>query len=350
MLASGAMPSEAHPDRLLAATVLREEALRAGFTRVGVARAAEAPGFDRFEQWLDAGLHAGMRYLEDTRALRQSPETLLPGARSVVCLAAPHSAAPYVGPDGSRLARYARGPDYHGSLREQALGVVARARARLPGPWEARVCVDSTPIAERAFAAAAGLGWIGKNGCLIDAEQGSYLLLAEILTDLDLPADAPVAEQCGSCTRCLDACPTGAFVAPATLDAGRCIAYWTIEHYGAVPDVWKAALGDHVFGCDVCQEVCPWNAPVALLATPAPPAPARAEILGMGKGAWRRRFGKTAVNRAARRGLQRNAALSAGARADAACLPALQKASALQEPGLSDAARWALARLEGRPL
>jgi epoxyqueuosine reductase len=350
MLASAAMPSEAPPDRLFAAQVLREEAARAGFTRVGIARASQTPRFDVFERWIDAGHHAGMRYLEDTRALRQSPEALLPGARSVVCLAAPYSAEPYVGPDGSRLARYARGPDYHGSLRELALEVVVRSRERLPGAWETRVCVDSTPIAERAFAAAAGLGWIGKNGCLIDAEQGSYLLLAEILTDLDLPPDAPAAEQCGSCTRCLDACPTGAFVSPGTLDAGRCIAYWTIEHYGAVPDVWKAAVGEHVFGCDVCQEVCPWNAPVMLLAAAAPAAPARAEILGMGKGAWRRRFGKTAVNRAARRGLQRNAALSAGASADAACLPALRNAAALQEPGLSDAARWALARLEGRPL
>jgi epoxyqueuosine reductase len=344
------MAPEAHPDRLLAATVLREEAAGAGFTRVGIARAAEAPRFEQFEQWIDAGRHAGMRYLEDTRALRRSPAALLPHARSVVCLAAPHCAAPYVGPDGSRLARYARGPDYHGSLREQALEVVARSRERLPGNWEARVCVDSTPIAERAFAAAAGLGWIGKNGCLIDATQGSYLLLAEILTDLDLPPDEPVAEQCGSCTRCLDACPTDAFVAPGTLDAGRCIAYWTIEHYGAVPDAWKAAVGDHVFGCDICQEVCPWNAPVTRLASAAPAAPARTEILGMGKGAWRRRFGKTAVNRAARRGLQRNAALSAGAREDATCLPALRSAAAVQEPGLSDAARWALARLEGRPL
>jgi epoxyqueuosine reductase len=344
------MPPAALPDRLLSSRVLREEALRAGFTRVGVARAAEAPRFERFERWIDAGHNAGMRYLEDTRALRQSPGGLLPGARSVVCLAAPYSPAPYVAPDGSRFARYARGPDYHGSLRERALEVVARSRARLPGPWQARVCVDSTPLAERAFAAAAGLGWIGKNGCLIDAEQGSYLLLAEILTDLDLPPDDAAAEQCGACTRCLDACPTNAFVAPGTLDAGRCIAYWTIEHYGAIPDAWKAALGNHVFGCDVCQEVCPWNAPLSPRADAAPPAPTRAEVLGMGKGEWRRRFGKTAVNRAARRGLQRNAALSAGARADAACAPALRKAAGLQEPGLSDAARWALARLGDRPL
>ena len=353
MLASAAMPSSRRlPDRLLAATVLREEALRAGFTRVGIARASEPPGFRAVRAVDRRGDATPGCATSRTRAPLRRVSGISPAGRALGAL--PRSARIPPRPTSARtapgLARYARGPDYHGSLREQALEVVDRSRARLPGTWEARVCVDSTPIAERAFAAAAGLGWIGKNGCLIDAEQGSYLLLAEILTDLELPADAPVAEQCGSCTRCLDACPTGAFVEPGMLDAERCIAYWTIEHYGAVPDARKAAVGDHVFGCDVCQEVCPWNAPVTLLAAAAPPAPARAEILGMGKGAWRRRFGKTAVNRAARRGLQRNAALSAGARADSACLPALRSAAAVQEPGLADAARWALARLEGHPL
>src|SRR5262249_32668651 len=144
---------------------------------------------------------------------------------------------------------------------KRALAVADAARARLGGGWSHRVCVDSTPIAERAFAAAAGLGWIGKNGCLIDPEQGSYLLLAEIVTDLDLPCDEPAAQRCGACVRCLEACPTDAFVSPGVLDSGRCIAYWTIEHRGPLPDEWKARVGDHVFGCDVCQEACPWNAP-----------------------------------------------------------------------------------------
>jgi len=351
MLASAAVRANERPDRLLAAGVLREEAEREGFTRFGIAAAGEAPRFDRFERWISDGLHAGMRYLEDTLPARRSPEAILSGARSVICLAAPHSAAPYAAPDGSLYARYSRGADYHGSLREKARRLLDAARRRLPGDWGARVCVDSTPLAERAFAAAAGLGWIGKNGCLIDAEQGSYLLLAEVVTDLDLPPDAPVAEQCGSCVRCLEACPTGAFRAPAELDASRCLAYWTIEHAGPVPDAWKAALGNHVFGCDVCQEVCPWNAPLAVL-DPAgsPEAPTRDEVLAMGRGAWRRRFGKTAVNRAGRRGLQRNAALSAGAAADRRCEAALRRTASLEEPGLSDAARWALARLVRHPL
>src|SRR5512143_721746 len=195
------------PDRLLAAGVLREEAARENFSGVGFAPLGEPPGFERFERWLDADHQAGMAYLKKTRAIRSSPDRLLPGARSVVCLAAPHRRAPLVAADGSRIARYAAGADYHGALRQRALRVALASIRRL-GSFRFRVCVDSTPLAERSFAAAAGLGWIGKNGCLIDSESGSYLLLAEILTDLDLPPDQPAAERCGSCTRCLEACPT----------------------------------------------------------------------------------------------------------------------------------------------
>ncbi len=344
------MPSDAPPDRLLAARVLREEATAAGFARIGIARAEEPPGHARFESWIDAGHHAGMGYLRQTRRTRGDPRRLLPGARSVVCLAVPHSAAPWVASDGARFARYARGSDYHGSIRERARTAVERTRHRIGAAWNYRICVDSTPIAERAFAAAAGLGWIGKNGCLIDPELGSYLLLAEILTDLDLPADAPAAERCGSCTLCLDACPTDAFLEPSLLDAGRCLAYWTIEHRGPIPDRWKAAVAEHVFGCDVCQEVCPWNAPLPL-AEPAPsPPPTRAEILAMGRGAWNRRFARTAVTRPARRGLQRNAAASAGACGDASAVAALGRAAGVGEAGLADAARWALGRIERRSL
>ncbi len=335
---------------MLAARVLREEATAAGFAKVGIAPAGEAPGRDRFEAWIDAGRHAGMGYLEETRRIRATPRDLLPGARSVVCLAAPHSASPWVAADGSRFARYARGSDYHASLRARALAALEGARQRIGGGWTSRVCVDSTPIAERAFAAAAGLGWIGKNGCLMDETHGSYLLLAEILTDLDLPPDAPVAERCGSCTLCLEACPTAAFVEPAILDAGRCIAYWTIEHRGPIPDDRKAALGEHVFGCDVCQEVCPWNAPLELAAPASAPPPGRAEILAMGRGAWERRFARTAVTRPARRGLQRNAAASAGACGDVGARAGLDRAARGEEAGLADAARWALDRIGRLPL
>ncbi|HEV2064355.1 MAG TPA: tRNA epoxyqueuosine(34) reductase QueG, partial [Thermoanaerobaculia bacterium] len=251
---------------------------------------------------------------------------------------------PAVAADGSAVARYALGADYHGDLRRRALALACEAERRI-GPFAWRVCVDSTPLAERSFAAAAGLGWIGKNGCLIDPEQGSWLLLAEILTDLNLPEDSPIAGQCGSCVRCLSACPTDAFVQPGLLDAARCLAYWTIEHRGPLPDAVKAALGPHVFGCDICQEVCPYNKPLPFGKATADRLPTRREWLEMGRGAWRKRFGATALNRAGRRGLQRNAAASAGAVGDALCLPALPAIAAVPDRGASDAARWAQARL-----
>jgi epoxyqueuosine reductase len=343
----------ARADRVETARIFREEAEREGFPRVGIARAEPPARFDRVREWIGAGRHAGMRYLEATAQVRASPARLLPGAASVVCLAAPHRSEPLRAADGSLVARYAAGPDYHGSLRKRAIRVAEHVSARLDEPFEWRVCVDSTPLAERSFAAAAGLGWIGKNGCLIDRELGSYLLLAEILTDLDLPPDDPVAEMCGSCVRCLDSCPTGAFVGPAVLDAARCLAYWTIESRGPLPDEVKIAMGEHVFGCDVCQEACPWTDALARRAGATSPddarpgrtLPTRLEWIEMGKGEWRRRFGASALNRAGRRGLQRNAAASAGAVGDAKLLAALRPAAQIGDRGLSDAARWASGRI-----
>ncbi len=165
----------------------------------------------------------------------------------------------------------------------------------------------------------------------------------------DLPPDDPVAERCGECTRCLDACPTSAFVEPGVLDASRCLAYWTIEHRGPISTDMKAKLGDHIFGCDICQEVCPWNKPLPFgeAARPSPErsTPTRGEWLEMGRGEWRRRWGATALNRAGWRGLQRNAAISAGATGDASCEHLLQRGAEASDPGLADAAQWALERL-----
>jgi len=346
----------ARSDRFEAARIFREEALSEGFSRFGVARALPPARFERFRDWIAAGRHAGMAYLERTVEVRSRPQNLLPGAKSVVCLAAPHRTDPLRAEDGSIVARYAAGPDYHGTLRKRAIRVARAAVERLPEPVHWRVCVDSTPLAERSFAAAAGVGWIGKNGCLIDRDLGSYLLLAEIVTDLDLPPDDPVAELCGSCVRCLESCPTDAFLGPGLLDAARCLAYWTIEHRGPLPDGVKENVGNRVFGCDVCQEVCPWNFTTGARHRPHPDPlpegegvhaalPSRADWLEMGKGEWRRRFGATALNRAGRRGMQRNAAASAGATEDRTLLPALARAAASGDRGLSDAAEWASGRL-----
>lgn len=348
---------ESHPDRAFAARVFREEASREGFARCGIAR-AETPGeFERFRSWIADGRHAGMRYLEDTLDVRANPDAILPGARSVVCLAAPHAAEPPVAADGTRIARYAAGADYHGTLRSRAIRMAEATSRRLGSTFAWRVCVDSTPLAERSFAAAAGVGWIGKNGCLIDRELGSFFLLAEIVTDLDLPPDDPIAESCGSCVRCLDACPTDAFVAPGILDANQCLAYWTIEHRGPIPLSIARELGDRVFGCDDCQNACPWNAPLGEHA--AAPPPSRADWLDMGRGEFRRRYGATALNRAGWRGLQRNAALSAGnPGADTGSgtnvRAGLLRGAETRDAGLASASRWALERLgsdrtEGAP-
>jgi epoxyqueuosine reductase len=335
-------------DRLFAAGVLREEARREGFLRVGFARSGEPPFFGRFRDWLRAGRHASMRYLARTERARSDPESLLPGARSIVSLSDAYSSGPFRAKDGATVARYARGADYHGTLRKRAERVAAASARRMAPGFRYRVCVDSTPLCERSFAAASGLGWIGKNGCLIDPERGSWILLSEIVTDLDLPPDEPVAERCGSCVRCLRACPTQAFEAPGILDARRCLAYWTIEHRGPLPDPVKAHVADRVFGCDICQEVCPWNDDHVSAETAAADAapPTRAEWLAMGAGEWRRRFGKSALNRAGRRGLQRNAAASAGARLDRSAADPLRRAARVSEAGLSDAAAWARERLE----
>jgi epoxyqueuosine reductase len=337
------------PDGLRAAAVFRQEARRRGFDRVGFARAEEPPRFAGFLSWLEQGRHAGMGYLARTAPVRADPRELLAGARSVVCLAATHDSRPFTAADGSRIARYAAGPDYHGTLRGRTLALAEAARRELAYPFAFRVCVDSTPIAERSFAAAAGLGWIGKNGCLIDRELGSYLLLAEIVTDLDLPPDDPMAERCGECTRCLDACPTSAFVEPGVLDAARCLAYWTIEHRGPIAPAMKAHVEDRVFGCDVCQEVCPWNKPLpfgeAPRRAPRRSAPTRGDWLEMGRGEWKRGWGATALNRAGRRGLQRNAAASAGSVGDSTSEPLLRQAAGSGDRGLADAAQWALERL-----
>ncbi|MFN2386131.1 MAG: tRNA epoxyqueuosine(34) reductase QueG [Thermoanaerobaculia bacterium] len=332
-------------DRLLAVRAFREEADREGFSRVGIAAAGPPPRFERYREWIARERHAGMDYLRRSVTQRADPEAVLSGVRSIVCLSYPYPASAPVAADGSRIARYAVGPDYHGTLRQRAQRVAARVAERV-GDFRFRACVDSAPLSERAFAAAAGVGWIGKNGCLIDPERGSFLLLAEILTDLDLPADSPLAEQCGSCVRCLSECPTSAFLEPGILDASRCVAYWTIEHRGPIPDEIKPHIAENVFGCDICQEVCPWNAPLLRDAQPgAVEVPTRAEWLATGPGAWRRRWSATALGRAGRRGVQRNAAISGGACGERSMLPAVTAAGGTAEPGLADAARWAAASL-----
>jgi len=269
-----------------------------GFSGLGIAPATRPDRFEVFEEWIRAGLNGAMAYLPASRDARSEPSALLAGVRSVIVLAHPHLDSPWQAEDGSRVARYAAGPDYHRVLRDKCRRIVERAR-QAPGtpPFSHRICVDSAPLLERAFAARAGLGWIGKNGMLMNSTEGSRLLLCEILVDLEIPCGEPVAEQCASCTRCLDACPTDAFVRPAVLDARRCLSYWTIEQRGTIPPEIVNRMGGLVFGCDLCQDACPYNRGSAPGLAPAPPPPL-ASWLTMGSSEWKRRFGGTAIARA----------------------------------------------------
>lgn len=263
-----------------------------------------------------------MAYLARHIEQREDPKLLLPGAKSIICVAMNYRREDECDSQGGteptgRVARYARGRDYHVVLRERLAQLCDALRNELDEPFDGRVCVDTAPLLEREAAASAGLGWIGKNTCLMHHQVGSYLFLGELLTTLDVAPDAPMPDRCGTCTRCLDACPTQAFVGPYRLDATRCIAYWTIESRGEIPGDMRAGIGEWVFGCDICQEVCPFN-------TRAPHTPHAAfqedrvpgrvplnQLIGLRSSEWKRMTADSATSRATRRMWVRNAMIVA---------------------------------------
>jgi epoxyqueuosine reductase len=337
------------PERLT--VELAERARDLGFDRL---RIAAARALDRdaraLDRWLDAGRHAGMGWMARSAELRRDPRRVLPGCKSVVSLAWNHGPG---GADRSRhagIARYARGRDYHRVLGTRLSRLAAWLAAASGVP--ARAFVDSGPLLERAWAEASGLGWIGKNSCVITRDLGSWILLGEILSAAALePDDGPHEDLCGTCTACLEACPTTAILPDRTVDANRCISYWTIEHRGAVPEEQRAGSGDWLFGCDVCQEVCPWNRRFGR--EPERPEDAGPdletldpiEILGMDERTFRRRYSGTALMRARWDGMRRNACVVLGNRGDRAAIPALERARRDADPVVRSHAAWALERI-----
>ncbi len=337
---------------------LKTEARRLGFEPVGIAPASPADDFDRLSDWLASGFAGEMDYLNRHAAARRHPSAVLPEVRSVVMVGLNYQTESVPAGEGEtpaargRVARYARGPDYHDVLRDRLKQLLAWLRRERP-ECRGRGVVDTAPLLERDFARRAGLGWLGKNTMLINKRLGSYLFLGALLVDVELRPDEPfAARHCGTCTACLDACPTRAFVGPGLLDARRCISYLTIELRTEVPEDLRTGLGDWVFGCDVCQEVCPWNRK----APPATAFPVRAdlesldllELLGLSEEEFRVRFHGTALTRPKRAGLLRNAALVLGNHGGAAALPALRRALDDPEPLVREAARWAVAQIEAR--
>lgn len=335
---------------------LIEQALALGFDAAGIAPAVAPPGYSRFLDWLRHGRAAGMSYLHRGAEARSHPSSLLDGVRSLVVVMLSYGNRSDEGyePDNrpvGKIARYARGGDYHELFWRRLERLLDWVRQERPNARGRAVC-DSAPLLERDFAVLAGLGWIGKNTLLIDRRLGSYTLLGTLLLDIELePSDPHRAFHCGTCTRCLDACPTDAFVGPFELDANRCLSYWTIEHRGAIPEEIAGSLEGWAFGCDICQEVCPWNrkAPPGgdsdLMPRPEWTEPDLLAWLSADPAQFRAMLKGTALSRARRAGLLRNAALVLGQQQIEEAVPALIAAFDDDERVVREAAAWALARI-----
>jgi len=244
---------------------IKAKARSLGFDACGIAPAANHPELHFYREWLDRGYAGEMAYLHRSADRRADVRHVVPSARTVISTATVYNTdRPYstecADPQRARIARYAWGDDYHDVIGARLDALLAWMREVSPEGFEARAWVDTGPVQERVYAQYAGVGWIGRNTCVINPELGSWIFLAEIICSLPLDVDAPSLDQCGTCTLCLDACPTGALVAPGVLDSTRCISYLTIELRGDIPSAHHAGVGSHVYGCDICQEVCPWNA------------------------------------------------------------------------------------------
>jgi epoxyqueuosine reductase len=299
--------------------------------------------------------------MERSAERRADVRHVVPGARSVIATATLYNVdRPYsdaLPRDIARLSRYAWGDDYHDVLEARLEALLAWMRAEAEEPFEARAYVDTGPVQERVYAQYAGLGWIGKNTCLINAELGSWLFLGEIVTSLRLEPDAQGLEQCGSCTRCLEACPTGALVEPGVLDSNRCLSYLTIEHRGALGDAERPAIGTHVYGCDICQEVCPYNRPASCAddrhwqPRPGLDLPALVELWSRSDAEWRRVLKGSAMSRAKLVGLRRNLAVAIGNSGDASAIEMLGRSSderpSADDPVVREHVEWARTRAPG---
>jgi len=388
---------------VVSSSLIKERALAIGFDLVGVAPVTAGQDLEFSKQWVDRGFGGEMEYLKNPK--REDPRRVLPSARSVICAGlvynTPHpysteacrganagtgaaqlhlaqtvGAAASAKPDPpggpfSRddiprawISRYAWGHDYHEVVRAKLEKLRAAIEALAP-QVETRVYVDTGPVVERALARYSGIGWMGKNTCLINAEKGSWFFLGVVLTSLELRPDMPARDRCGTCTQCLEACPTGALVEPYVMDASRCIAYFTIELKGSIPLEFRPAVGSNVFGCDICQDVCPWNSTRHAQVTHVPEfqplkvktaqensqaafslfAPPLEALASFAAEDFRRAFARSPVKRAKYRGWLRNLCVAIGNSGDRRFVPWLEKAARHPDPVIREHAEWALERI-----
>ena len=335
-----------------AATTIKEAAARLGFDDCRIAAAGPAPHAAEFHDWLAGGCHGDMQWMARDPHRRADPREVLPGCRSVVTLALNY----YPGSSPSapfRIARYAWNSDYHDLVTPRLRGL-DEIMASLGGTQ--RYYVDTGPVLERDFASASGLGWNGKSTVQIHRRLGAWFFLAELLTTLELPPDPPSADHCGKCTRCIDACPTRAITAPHRVDARRCISYLTIENKGPIPEEFRRAIGDRLYGCDECLEVCPWNRfarisrETAFHARDAIFALTPRDIVGMQQEDFSRIFKGSPIKRIKLSRLKRNACVVLGNTGTAADLPALQLASTDPDPLIAEHAAWAVGEIHSRAI
>jgi epoxyqueuosine reductase len=333
---------------------IKEEAHRLGFFLAGISAVNIPPHEASFARWLRQGLAGELEYMKRTETLRRDPRTLVPWAVSVVSVGMNYH-TPFARPAAETatgwVSRYAWGDDYHEVMQRRLEELLDRVQVLHGGTVQGRAFVDSGPILERDLGGVAGLGWTGKNTHLISPEKGSWFFLGELFLDVPLAYDVPMRDRCGRCSLCLDACPTGAFIGPYVLDARRCISYLTIELKGWIPRHLRPLIGNHIFGCDICQEVCPYNvkaepsAETAYRPRAGLYAPELIPLLEMDESEFRRRFRQSPIRRAKRRGFLRNVAVALGNLKSGAALPALTRALEDDEPLVRGHVAWALGEI-----
>ena len=338
---------------------IHQRANELGFQLVGITPAARSETIARYRQWIESGYAGKMRYLKRHLPLKADVRQLLVEAKSVISLAMnyytldpPKALAD--DPARGQISRYAWGDDYHDVIRQRLSELVDFIKQAAETKLKTRVCVDTAPIIEREYAQKAGMGWIGKNTNLIHWRSGSWYFLAEVLIDIDLESDAPpLRGSCGTCTRCIEACPTDAIVAPNLLDSRLCISYLTIELKESIPKALRPKIGNLIFGCDICQEVCPWNSKAVPTDEPAfQPrdgnlTPKLLSLIGMTQQEFSRRFKGSPIKRTKRRGFLRNVLVAIGNWGEPSAVPALKDALTDDEPLVRSHAAWALGKIGG---
>jgi epoxyqueuosine reductase len=341
---------------------VKAEAAAAGFDLCGIAPADSFPELRFLREWLELGYAGEMHYMQRTAERRSDVRAVMPSARSVISLGVVYNTdRPYstenADPSRAAIARYAWGDDYHVVIEHRLQQLVERLRVAAGDGFEARAYVDTGPVQERVYAQHAGLGWIGKNTCLINPELGSWIFLSEIICNFPLEPDAPTLDQCGTCTLCLDACPTGALVDAQVLDSTRCLSYLTIELKGPIPPAHRDSLGEHAYGCDICQEVCPWNLAPSTAVTGdgewqprgGLDSPRLLELWNRSDDDLRGLLKGSAMKRAGVRRLRRNLAVAIGNSGDQEAVAALvnRREPTCADPLVAEHVAWAVEKLSG---